>query len=149
MSLRVTASAAVRADPQAAWDLYADVNESTDWVPFAEEIPYVSGPAGIGQVYRERTRLLGATGEQTWRVAEWDPPRRQVQASTDLRMRSRLMIEVLPVAGRRAFVRQSTELRSMLSRPVGWLHEAVFALVARYGIGQAVAAAKRRLEERM
>jgi hypothetical protein len=115
-------------------------------VPFAEEIVYLSGPAGLGQVYRERTQMLGSTGEQTWEVVEWDPPRRQVQASADMRMRSRLVIEIAPAAGGGTRIRQSTELRSMLPRPIGWLHEAVFALVARYGIGQAVAAAKRRLE---
>ena len=146
MSLRVSAHAVVRADPQAAWDLYADVPGSVDWVPFAEEILYLSGPAGVGQVYRERTRLLGSTGEQTWEVVEWDPPRRQVQVSTDMRMRSRLAVEIARVAGGDTLIRQSTELRSMLPRPIGWLHEAVFALVARYGIGRAVAAAKRRLE---
>jgi hypothetical protein len=146
VSLRVTASAIVRADPQVVWDLYADVQGSVDRVPFAEEILYVSGPAGLGQVYRERTRLLGSTGEQTWEVVEWDPPRRQAQVSTDMRMQSRLVIEIARVAGGDTLIRQSTELRSMLPRPIGWLHEAVFALVARYGIGRAVAAAKRRLE---
>lgn len=148
MSLRVSASAVVRAEPQAAWDLYADVPGSVDWVPFAEEILYLSGPAGLGQVYRERTRLLGSTGEQTWEIVEWDPPRLQVQQSTDMRMRSRLVVEIARIAGGNTLIRQSTELQSMLPRPIGWLHEAVFALVARYGIGRAVAAAKRRLEDR-
>jgi hypothetical protein len=147
VSLTVTASAVVDADPQAVWDLYADVEGSVDWVPFAEEILYMSGPAGLGQVYRERTRLLGASGEQTWTVVAWDPPRRQVQESTDMRMRSRLVVNVTSATGGASFLRQSTELRSLLPRPVGWIHEAVFALVAGYGIRRAVAAAKRRLEK--
>ena len=70
MSLRVVASAIVRADPQAAWDLYADVPGSVEWVPFAEEILYLSGPAGLGQVYRERTRMLGAAGAHAILVGE-------------------------------------------------------------------------------
>jgi hypothetical protein len=53
------ASTWIDAPPQRVWDLYADVEGSVAWVPFAEEILSVSGPAGLGQVYRERTRLGG------------------------------------------------------------------------------------------
>jgi hypothetical protein len=142
---QVAASAIVATTPQAAWELYADVEGSVDWVPFAEEILYISGPAGLGQVYRERTRLGGVSGVSEWRIVEWDPPRRQVQLSTDMNMESRLIIEVEP-AGEGTLVRQSVELRSRLPGPLGWLHERVFGVVAGRGIRQAVAAAKRRLE---
>jgi hypothetical protein len=142
---QVAASAIVATTPQAAWELYADVEGSVDWVPFAEEILYISGPAGLGQVYRERTRLGGVSGVSEWRIVEWDPPRRQVQLSTDMNMESRLIIEVEP-AGEGTRIRQSVELRSRLPGPLGWLHERVFGIVAVRGIRQAVAAAKRRLE---
>jgi hypothetical protein len=68
-------------------------------VPFVEEVLCVSGPAGLGQVYRERTRLGGMSGVSHWQVVEWQPPHRQVQLSTDMRMNSRLIIEVEPSAG--------------------------------------------------
>jgi hypothetical protein len=137
----------IDADAQFVWDLYADVPGSAEWVPFVEEVLYVSGPAGLGQVYRERTRLGGMSGVSQWQVVEWQPPHRQVQLSTDMRMNSRLIIEVEPLAGGTR-LRQATELRSTLPGPLGRLHEFVFARVAGRGIRQAVAAAKRRLEAR-
>lgn len=143
--IRVSAGTVVDAPPQTVWDLYADVAGSVDWVPFAEEILSISGPDGLGQVYRERTRLLGIRGEQTWEIVEWHPPRRQVQRSADMGADSRLIIELAP-DGEGTRITQSSEIRSRLPRPVGWAHEAVFGLVSRYGLGLAVAAARRRLE---
>jgi hypothetical protein len=143
----VVVEAWIDADPQQVWDLYADVPGSAEWVPFVEEVLYVSGPPGLGQVYRERTRLGGITGVTEWEVIEWQPPRRQVQQSTDMHMRSRLIIEVEPLR-KGASLRQSTELRSMLPAPLGRLHELLFSRVAGRGIRLAVAAAKNRLEGR-
>lgn len=135
----------IEAPPQAVWDLYADVEGSVGWVPFAEEILYVSGPAGLGQVYRERTRLGGISDVAEWTVIEWDPPRRQVQRSTGKGMDSRLVIAVEP-AGGGTLARQEVILDSRAPGPLGWLHERVFGFVARRGIVAALAAAKRRLE---
>ena len=114
-------------------------------MPFAEEILFVSGPAGLGQVYRERTRLGGISDVAEWTVIEWDPPRRQVQRSTGKGMDSRLVIDVEP-DGTGCVVRQETILDSRAPGPLGWLHERVFGLVARRGIEAALAAAKGRLE---
>jgi len=139
--------AAIRIDapPQAVWDLYADVEGSVAWVPFAEEILYVSGPAGLGQVYRERTRLGGISDVAEWTVIEWDPPRRQVQGSTGKGMVSRLAIQVEP-DGRGTMARQEVTLDSRAPGPIGWLHERLFGIVARRGIESALRAAKARLE---
>ena len=80
---------------------------------------------------------------------EWDPPRRQVQLSTDKGMDARLVIEVEPLepldAGR-SRVRQGAIFESRLPGPVGWVHELVFASVGRRGITSAVRAAKAYLE---
>ena len=142
---RLQASIAIEAPPQAVWDLYANVEGSVEWVPFAEEILYVSGPAGLGQVYRERTRLGGISDVAEWEVIEWDPPRRQVQRSTGKGMDSRLVIEVAP-HGAGAIARQEVILESRAPGPLGWLHERIFGIVARRGIESAVRAAKARLE---
>ena len=139
------ASVRINAPPQAVWDLYADVEGSVEWVPFAEEILYVSGPAGLGQVYRERTRLGGISDIAEWKVIEWDPPRRQVQRSVGKGMDSRLIIAVEP-AGDGTLARQEVVLDSGAPGPLGWLHERLFGLVARRGITAALAAAKSRLE---
>jgi Polyketide cyclase / dehydrase and lipid transport len=139
------ASLQIDAQPRAVWDLYADVERSVEWVPFAEEILYVSGPAGLGQVYRERTRLGGISDIAEWTVIEWDPPRRQVQRSTGKGMDSRLVIQV-EASGAGSLVRQEVILDSRAPGPLGWLHERVFGLVARRGIVAALQAAKSRLE---
>ncbi len=142
---RLRASIRIDAPPQRVWDLYADVEGSVEWVPFAEEILSVSGPAGPGLVYRERTRLGGISDIAEWTVVEWDPPRRQVQRSTGKGMDSRLFIEVEP-AGAGTIARQAVSLESRAPGPLGWLHERIFGLVARRGIEAALAAAKRKLE---
>ena len=146
---QVTATIDIDAPAQALWDLYADVPRSPDWVPFCEEILYVSGPAGIGQVYRERTKLLGISDVAEWHVIEWEPPRRQVQLSTDKGMDARLVIEVEPLepldAGR-SRVRQDAIFESRLPGPIGWVQELVFSTVGRRGISSAVRAAKAYLE---
>lgn len=142
---RVGVTTTVRAEPMRVWDLYADVEGSVEWVPFMEQVVYISGPAGLGQVYRERTSLGGVSGISEWRVVEWDPPRRQVQLSRDFGMESRLVIELEPY-GDGTRLRQSAEISSRLPGPLGWLHERLAATVAGRGIRAAVTAARRRLE---
>jgi hypothetical protein len=139
--------ASIRIDvpPQQVWDLYADVEGSVHWVPFAEEILFVSGPAGLGQVYRERTRLGGISDVAEWTVIEWDPPRRQVQRSLGKGMDSRLVIAVEPSESG-SLARQEVILDSRAPGPLGWLHERLFGMVARRGITAALAAAKAHLE---
>ena len=144
---RLGASIRIDGPPQAVWDLYADVERSVEWVPFAEEILYVSGPAGLGQVYRERTRLGGISDVAEWTVIEWDPPRRQVQRSTGKGMDSRLVIAVEP-SGTGSIARQEVILESRAPVPIGWLHERIFGLVALRGIESALRAAKATLESR-
>ena len=143
---QVIASEFVNAGQQRVWDLYADVKGSEEWVPFLEEVTYLSGPAGLGQVYRERTRLAGMRGDAEWRVIEWDPPRRQVQLSSGFGLETRLVIEVEPIGADRARVRQRALVESHLPRPIAWAHELLVAAVAQSGIRAAVRAAKRRLE---
>ena len=142
---RLSAAIRIGAPPQAVWDLYADVERSVDWVPFAEEILFVSGPPGLGQVYRERTRLGGISDVAEWTVIEWDPPRRQVQQSLGKGMDSRLVIELQP-DGDGTLARQHVLLDSRAPGPLGWLHERVFGIVARRGIVAALAAAKAHLD---
>lgn len=140
---RLRASIRIDAPPQRVWDLYTNVERSVDWVPFAEEILSVSGPAGLGQVYRERTRLGGVSDIAEWTVIEWDPPRRQVQRSTGKGMDSRLIIAIEP-EGAGTVARQEVSLQSRAPGPLGWLHERAFGLVA----GRGIIAAKRHLESR-
>jgi hypothetical protein len=92
-------------------------------VPFVERILYVSGPPGEGQVYREQTRLLGIRDAAEWRIVEWDPPRRQVQVSTDKGMDAQLVIEVEPLepldAGRSRLRRTPSSSHARADRSAG------------------------------
>ena len=144
--LEVHASAEIGASIDRVWALYADTVGTPAWLPFVEEVLYVSGPLAPGMVYRERTRLAGIRGVQEWRVIELEPPFRRVEVSTDMRMRSLLRIALEARPDGSTVVGQSSRLRSMLPPPFGWLHEAAFAVVARLGIRRAVSSAKRYLE---
>ena len=127
------------------WALYDDIPGTPAWVPFSEEILFVSGPAGVGTVYRERTRLGGIADVGEWTITEHEPPRRQVHVSTDMGMHSTLIIEMAE-AGTGTRLAQRVELSSRLPSIVGWAHEVVFAVVARHGIRAAVRGAARHLD---
>jgi polyketide cyclase/dehydrase/lipid transport protein len=143
--IRVASSLLINATPGRVWDLYADVPRSAEWVPFVEEVLDVSGAPGIGQVYRERTRLAGVTDVSEWRIIEWDPPRRQVQFSSSKKIDTRLMIEIESVGGA-SRVRETAILNSRLPPPFSWLHEALFSIVSRHGLRTALGGAKLYLE---
>ncbi len=142
---RIEAAASIGVAPQRVWDLYADVPGSAAWVPFVEEVLWVRGDPGVGQRYRERTRLLGTTDEAEWQIVEWDPPRRQVQRSDEKGMTSHLAIEIEPSGGG-SRVRQTVTLQSRMPWPIAWYHEALFGVVGQHGVRRAVRAAKRYLE---
>ncbi|HEU0235411.1 MAG TPA: SRPBCC family protein [Candidatus Limnocylindrales bacterium] len=142
---RVVASAVVNESPERVWELYADVPGTVAWVPFVEEVLWVHGTAGLGQSYRERTRLMRMSDVSEWLVVGWEAPRRQVHRSHNKLMDLDLVIE-LEADGQRTRVQQQALLRSRLPAIVGRLHEAAFGFVAESGLKQAVAGAKRRLE---
>jgi len=145
--LRVAVSTVVAAPPERVWALYSDIERTVEWVPFVEEVLSVSGPLEVGTVYRERTRLLGITGVQEWRVVELEAPSRRVEVSRDLGMESTLVITLRPVPGGTR-LRQEARIQSRLPWPLGWLHEAAVALVSRWAMGRAIEGATRTVEER-
>lgn len=142
---RVMASTMVEAAPRQVWDLYADVAHSAEWIPFVEEVLSVSDPLGPGESYRERTRFMGISDVSDWRIVEWDAPRRQVHRSSNKQLDMDLVIEIEAIDGG-ARVLQAAVLSSRMPGLLGQLHERAFGFVARSGLEQAVAAAKRELE---
>jgi hypothetical protein len=141
---RLVASTLVESSRERVWELYADVPGTVDWLPFVEQVLYVSGPAGLGQVYRERTRFMGVSDVSTWRIVEWDAPRRQIHRSRGKLMETDLVVELEDV-GERTRVQQEAVLRSSMPGLLGQLHEALYGLVAGSGLKQAVVAAKYRM----
>jgi uncharacterized protein YndB with AHSA1/START domain len=141
----VEASTFIDATPERVWALYADIARTPEWVPFVEEVVSVSGPLAVGMTYRERTRIGRIRGVQEWRIDELEPPRRRVETSESLRMHSRLTI-TMEREGSGTQLRQVSEVRSTLPRPLGWLQESFVGLVARRAMRAAVLGAKRTLE---
>src|SRR5262249_44149526 len=120
---RVEAEALVGASRDEVWQLYDDIAGTPRWVPFVREVLYVSGPARVGTVYRERTRLAGLPSTAQWEIVEHRRPTRQVHVSDGPGMESSLVI-TFEGRGTGTWVHQSAELRSRLWGPFGWAHEA-------------------------
>ena len=142
---RVEAEALVGASRDEVWDLYDDIAGTPRWVPFVEEIIYVSGPARVGTVYRERTRLAGLAATGQWEIVEHRRPVRQVHRSSGRTLASTLTI-VFEARGTGTWVHQAAEIRSRLWGPLGWVHELVAIIPAGWGVRAAVAGAKRTFE---
>ena len=142
---RVDAEALVGAPPGEVWKLYDNIVDMPRWVSSVEEVVYLSGPARVGTVYRERTRLglMRAVGQ--WEIVEHRRPVRQVRTSTARGLESRRII-TFERRGTGTLVHEAAEIRSSLPGPVGWLHEAIASFGAARGVHAAVAGAKRMFE---
>jgi hypothetical protein len=142
---RVEAAALVGASREELWDLYDDIAGTPRWVSTVLEIPYVSGPARVGTVYRERTRVLGISGAAQWEVTEHRRPLRQVHESTSGAM-ARVTTITFEARGSGTWIHQAVELRSSMWGPIGLLHELLAGVPAGLAVRSAVAGAKRAFE---
>jgi len=142
---RVEAEALVGASREEVWELYDDIAGTPRWVPHVVEVVYVSGPARVGTVYRERTRRLGVRGAGQWEIVEHRRPTRQVRVCHDGSLHRALVI-TFEARGTGTWVHQAAEVRSRLWGPLGWLHEAVAIVPAGWGVSATVAGAKRAFE---
>lgn len=142
---RVEADALVGASREEVWALYDDIPGTPRWMPFVEEVVYVSGPARVGTVYRERTRtgLLSDLGQ--WEIVEHRRPRRQVHVSYGSVLETRLVI-TFEARGTGTWVHEAAEVRSRLWGPIAWLHELIASLTAARAVRDAVAGAKWAFE---
>jgi Polyketide cyclase / dehydrase and lipid transport len=143
---RVEAEALVGARREEVWRLYDDIAGTPRWLPFVEDVLYVSGPARAGTVYRERTRLAGLPATEQWEIVEYRPQSRQVHVSFAHGLESALVI-TFEARGTGTWVHQSAELRSTLWGPLGWVHELLASIPAGRGVKAAVTGAKRAFEE--
>ena len=142
---RVEATALVGASRHEVWDLFDDIPGTPRWVSVVRDIAYVSGPARVGTVYRERTRLAGIPLTTQWEIVEHRPPVRQVHVSeSGAMLHSRIV--TLDARGTGTWVHQSAELRSRLPGPIGWLHELAVAIPAGWAVRAIAAGAKQRFE---
>ena len=138
---RVEAEALVGASRDEVWRLYDDIAGTPRWVPGVREIVYVSGPARMGTVYRERTRL----GTAQWEIVEYRRATRQVHQSAEGPL-ERIRVLSFEARGSGTWVHEALELRSRLWGPFGWLHELLAALPAGMDVQGTVSAAKRSFE---
>jgi hypothetical protein len=142
---RVEAEALVGASRDEVWELYDDIAGTPRWVPSVHEIVYVSGPARVGTVYRERTRVMGIPSTSQWEVTEHRRPTRQVHVSTGGSM-ERARVITFEARGSGTWVHQAVEMRSSLPGPLGFVHELLAVLPAGGAVRAAVAGAKRAFE---
>ena len=142
---RVEAAALVGASRDEVWDLYDDIAGTPRWLPFVREILYVSGPARVGAVYRERTRVMGLPGAAQWEITEHRRPVRQVHRS-EAEGLQRARVVTFEARGSGTWIHQATEIRSTLWGPIGFLHELLAGLPAGVTVRSAVASAKRVFE---
>ena len=127
------------------WQLYDDIPGTPRWLPFVDEILYVSGPSRVGTVYRERTRLGGIPSTGQWEIIEHRRPSRQVHISYNYGLESALII-TFEARGTGTWVHQAAELRSGFWGPIGWVHERLFGVPAGWSVRAAVNGAKRAFE---
>ena len=142
---RVTASALVGASRDEVWELYDDIDGMPRWIPGVREIRYLSGPARVGTVYRERHRTGGIPATAQWEITEHRRPVRQVHVSVSGSM-ERTRIVTFEARGSGTWVHQVMELRSLLSAPLGWLHELLAVVPAGWEVNASVTGAKRVFE---
>jgi hypothetical protein len=142
---RVEAAALVGASRDEVWDLYDDIAGTPRWMPSVREILYVSGPARVGTVYRERTRIMGIPGAAQWEITEHRRPIRQVHVSGSGSL-ERARVITFESRGSGTWVRQAAEVRSSLWGPLGYIHELLAVFPAGWTVRAAVAGAKRAFE---
>ena len=135
------ADALVGASRDEVWQLYDDIAGTPRWVPSVREILYVSGPARVGTIYRERNRL----STTQWEIVEHRRPTRQVHLAAEGRL-ERVRILTFEARGSGTWVHQALELRSRLWGPIGWAHELAGALSTASWVQATVTAAKRTFE---
>jgi hypothetical protein len=69
----------IAANPREVWKVLGEVERYPEWGPWIAGVRGDDRPLGLGSAYEERSRLLApALGPSSWRVVEFDVPRRQV-----------------------------------------------------------------------
>ena len=77
----ITATAVVPAPPERVWQIACDTSRYPEWVENTLRMIHTDGPARPGATMQELTRIAGPwKAVARWRVTQFDPPRRQVQA---------------------------------------------------------------------
>jgi len=91
----VTFLAQARADvsPEQAWAVVCDTARYAEWVAGTEAVTQTDGPARPGSSYAEVNPMLGPwKARTTWRVVEFDAPRRQVHRTVDIPLVRELLV---------------------------------------------------------
>ena len=77
----IAAVAIIPAPPERVWEMACDSSRYPQWVENTLRMIHTDGPTRPRAIMEELTRIAGPWKAVTrWRVTEFDPPRRQVQA---------------------------------------------------------------------
>ncbi|MEA2330292.1 MAG: hypothetical protein QOH58_430 [Thermoleophilaceae bacterium] len=97
--IEVTASAVVPAPPERVFELLSDTERYPEWVTGTDAVTRTDGRAREGSTYDEVNAIAGPWKAKTsWRVTEYETPRRQVHITSDLPLTSEfgIVMDVAP-----------------------------------------------------
>lgn len=94
---RILSSTRIATSPEKLWALMCDTKQYPDWVvPTERMVEVPEGPMGTGYVYKEYGGVPPFKSTSTWRVTEFDPPRRQVHVGDDGMMTIEIEVIIEP-----------------------------------------------------
>lgn len=121
---KAEASIHIHAPPGVVFDFVADAARIPEYVAFVRDVYEISeGPVGVGTTLKEHAKPGPFPVVTSWRIVEFERPRRQIWSGhqTDMEMTLTKLIE--PIEGGTLY-RQVMEYRYLPRiRPLGWLLE--------------------------
>jgi carbon monoxide dehydrogenase subunit G len=130
--VEVTASTTVPAPPEQVWELTCDTTRYAEWVVGTDQVTRTDGPAREGSTYDEKNTIVGPWKARTsWRVTEFDAPRRQVHVSNDVPL-AREFLVIMEVTPEGDGSRVTFTLGAEMKGPLGGL----FAKAMRPGVAR-------------
>ena len=107
---RIVTSRTMKATPDQVWDLIDDAKRWPEWVEVIDRmVDLPDGELREGSEYREAGGIAPFKGESTWRVSEYERPRRIVHEGDDGQMRM-VVAHVLTARGDATEFHQTVEL---------------------------------------
>ncbi|PTL59746.1 SRPBCC family protein [Paraconexibacter algicola] len=120
MSIEISQDIDVDATPEEAAALVADLPRWPEWFAlhkgWSGDEP--TGPAGKGTTFKHRIRVMGVSGDVTWKVAESDPPRRfRLEGKGPSRSNMEVDFRIAPRAGGGSTLSFTAKIGGLALRP--------------------------------
>jgi uncharacterized protein YndB with AHSA1/START domain len=83
-TLLVTATETIHATWESVWDVFSETSRYPEWVEGTLAVARTDGRAKLGSTYDEINRAGPIRFTSSWKVIEYEPPRRQVHRDVTL-----------------------------------------------------------------